>query len=205
MTPALVENLTKVFSENTVDERDVMYALVEVRKLMETEGIKTEFPELTFFCDWVVHPKLSGPFTQQIIMYFDDYQELFEPVKTKPPIQDVSRLTAITSLTHFQDQLISLCERFNIQTHKIRDTHWWELFGENYAAILRDCPLEIQSRNPAKHVAQVVVEALPRNSGLSVFVGGVVIRWRWKDNNNHILGEIDSFMNVDQHLDTTRN
>jgi hypothetical protein len=202
MTPALVHNLTKVFSEPTVDERDVVYALVETRKLLETEGMKGRFPELTFFCDWVVHPKLSGTFTQQVVRYFDEYQELFTPPRPNPA-HNISALMGITSLEQFRTQLMRLFWKFQIPIKNLQNP-WWEQFCEQYAVVIQDCPSVIKAKSPTKHVAKVLLEAMPEDSGLRKIVGGVVLKWGWEDINGKKLGEITSFMNVSQDLNTAR-
>src|SRR5713226_9186003 len=69
--------LAREFEERIQTERQVVYILVETRKLMELECIKTSYDVLTFCCDWAVHPKLNRAFSQKVIAIFEDYQDLF--------------------------------------------------------------------------------------------------------------------------------
>jgi hypothetical protein len=72
--------LAKEFKERIYTERQVVYILVETRKLMELEGIKPRYDVLTFCCNWAVHAMLELAFSQKVIAIFDDYQTSLQRV-----------------------------------------------------------------------------------------------------------------------------
>jgi hypothetical protein len=58
---ALQAKLKAILREAPRSEAKVVYVLVEMRKFLEREGREKEkqFSTLKFFCDWVVHSKLT--------------------------------------------------------------------------------------------------------------------------------------------------
>ncbi len=57
MREAIIEKLSKHLSAPPSGEADVVYALVQIRKLMERDKVSSNYPRLKFFCDWVVRPR----------------------------------------------------------------------------------------------------------------------------------------------------
>jgi hypothetical protein len=87
MKDAIVEKLNYELGQAFQSERQIVYILVEVRKLLEKEG--TLFHEcyrsLKLSCDWVVHPKLSWKSANDIASYFDGYESIFSS-KNEPEV-----------------------------------------------------------------------------------------------------------------------
>jgi hypothetical protein len=52
-------------------QADVVYALVQVRKLMERTNTGGHYQRLKF-CDWVVHGQLTGPEAKHVLIEIDD-------------------------------------------------------------------------------------------------------------------------------------
>jgi hypothetical protein len=53
----IVEKLNREFEEPIRNERQVVYILVEARKLLEQEGVLETFSDFKLCSDWAVHPK----------------------------------------------------------------------------------------------------------------------------------------------------
>src|SRR3954470_6482909 len=60
MRLAIVEKLDRQVRKGLQSEAEVVYLLVQTRKLLEIDQRKREFEALVFHCDWVVHARLSG-------------------------------------------------------------------------------------------------------------------------------------------------
>jgi hypothetical protein len=68
----IIDKLRDHINAGITKEADALYLLAELRKLLEQQGVKKDYEYLTFHCDWVVHPKLSGPMAQRILKQFDE-------------------------------------------------------------------------------------------------------------------------------------
>jgi len=187
--------LAKEFKERIYTERQVVYILVETRKLMELDEIKDHFDVLTFCCNWAVHAKLQGPFAQKVIAIFDDYQDLFAmPFATaggKSDLSVVSRLTELTSHLTFRQQLLDLYATYNIDCEQLVDDAAWADFIELFCGVIQDCPLRATAKT--KHVSKVLVRAVPPQSSLRKVAGKLVLEWTWQDSAGNILGQTTPF------------
>jgi hypothetical protein len=73
---AIVEKLHGHLAGGIDNEPAVVYLLVELRKLLELDGRKQEFPLLNFYGNWVVHTRLDGSaIADKIIRYMDNMVE----------------------------------------------------------------------------------------------------------------------------------
>ena len=64
MKPDILAKLAEELRHDITSERQAVYALVELRKLMELNGDggeKSRYYALEFYCDWAVHPTLTAP------------------------------------------------------------------------------------------------------------------------------------------------
>ena len=55
----LVEKLDVELRRPIENELQVVYIFVALRKLLEHDGKKDAYPVLNFYCNWVVHTRLS--------------------------------------------------------------------------------------------------------------------------------------------------
>ncbi len=76
--PAIIEKLDRELHEPVTTERQVVYILVELRKLMERNGDTGKYFALNFSCDWGVHTKLDRTGAARIVRHFNKYQELID-------------------------------------------------------------------------------------------------------------------------------
>jgi hypothetical protein len=105
--PALIDKLSKEFEIDITTERQVVYILVETRKLLEQKGQKAHFPVLTFCCDWALHTKLSGAFARKVIGFLNDYQELFDRTGRKIDDAHITELFNLTDQITFREQFFA--------------------------------------------------------------------------------------------------
>jgi len=100
MTDELLRKLQELLKRRITNEKQVVYLMVELRKLMDREKYKD--PVLRTFSNWVVHTDLTYPqegsafilkeFDHQMVELFDP-QEEFESACT----HFVNRIPCITS------------------------------------------------------------------------------------------------------------
>src|ERR1700679_3009352 len=60
MEDALKEKPSRVLNSPIEAEEPVVYFFVELRKLMERTKTKEKYPVVNFYCNWVVHIRLSN-------------------------------------------------------------------------------------------------------------------------------------------------
>jgi hypothetical protein len=76
--PDIIEKLNRELEQDIVSERQVVYILVEARKLLEQQGTLHNFRALKLCIDWAVHPKLRGPDAQGVLRQFDAYDAEYQ-------------------------------------------------------------------------------------------------------------------------------
>lgn len=60
MTDQILEKLNIHISNGINKEADVIYLLVQIRKILEREKLKDEYSTLDLYCDWVLHPDIKN-------------------------------------------------------------------------------------------------------------------------------------------------
>src|SRR5260221_14404807 len=70
-TRDIIWKLTRELDQGITSEVQVVYLLVGVRKLMERDGLKKQYPDLNFHCDWALHSKLEGTTAKAVLRKFD--------------------------------------------------------------------------------------------------------------------------------------
>lgn len=72
--------IQNAISEPIREENQVVFILSRVRKMLESEELKPAFSRLVFYCDWVLHAKLSrvqGDALQMLKEFVNGNQEDF--------------------------------------------------------------------------------------------------------------------------------
>jgi hypothetical protein len=174
----IAEKLNRELQEPIRDERQVVYILVEARKLLEQEGVLETFPDFKLCSDWAVHPKLRGPAAQQILAYFNAYEierrkddvtlHAFQP----KPLQD------FLSLKSFRDEMMAGLQTYGVDSAPIVTDEFWQPFVQCYMGVIRDCPLEAWEQN-ATHVSHVSALAWPEDMANQIYPGKRVVQWNW--------------------------
>ena len=90
MRPDILTKLAAEFRHPIVSERQVVYIMVQLRKLIELNGDGGQYKALKFHCDWVAHPLLNGPQAQEIVRMFDCNQKLADDRTAVPAKSDMS-------------------------------------------------------------------------------------------------------------------
>jgi hypothetical protein len=73
MTPDIVSKLSIELSQPITTERQVVYVLVQLRKLLDgrPEKAKPSYDSLRLYCNWVVHTSLINKTAQRIVKEAD--------------------------------------------------------------------------------------------------------------------------------------
>lgn len=151
MVPDLLSKLTGTLSKPIRTECQVVYLMVEIRKLMDrreeerrkgmSEGdqrkLRPEFPVLKLFCDWAVHINIE--WNREAEPLLREFDGAVESVKAGNGIP-LSFLQFL-SLSHFRDEFARFLNVNGLPTHLVEDGDAWELFLDLYSAVVSDCPI----------------------------------------------------------------
>jgi hypothetical protein len=131
-------------------ERDVVYLLVLLRKLLELRGQKKAFPTLTFYCDWTVHPVLKGNGAQEIVKKFDDFERYMEGTHLGTPQEKlvlVNSFAATLRLIDLRDDMRRFLESEGLPFNLTSDDGRWGSFVRYYTRLIETSPLRIVAAN----------------------------------------------------------
>ncbi|HEY0757887.1 MAG TPA: hypothetical protein VGD59_01390 [Acidisarcina sp.] len=180
MKSDITNKLTKELGQEIVSERQVVYILVELRKLLETQGLDkdTRYRALMFSCDWAAHSKLNRESAKAITLLFDRYETRYrhEPVGVSQA--GIPELVEFCEHTRFRQQFVVACEQSDIPTDAIKDDDWWRSFLRHFSEVVRDCPIEAKPETTT-YVTRVTASAIDPTS-IGIFNRQFAICWMWE-------------------------
>lgn len=185
----ITEKLNREVKQQVTSERQVVYILVEIRKLLEIEGQADVYPSLRFHCDWVVHTALHGPQAQQIVRVFDKNQQLIDHMSTEaskpkeeppaPSMDFLGELQDIMRLDFFRADLARFLETLGIDSRLTDEDERWMSFLGNFVRVVQDCPLRCIGQG-LKFTEEVVLRAVYLSEEFRKTHGFVLaIQWEW--------------------------
>jgi hypothetical protein len=123
-------------------EPKVIYLFVEIRKFLDSCNSKTKnkYPNLYFFCDWVLHIQMDRSPTQEILKRFEKI------VNGQKNIKDISKVFINREVDFYmfydlKEELIYFLQENNLPYKKIKDNVDWPIFRKLLVEILKECPL----------------------------------------------------------------
>jgi hypothetical protein len=134
------------------EECEVVYFLVEIRKLIEDN--RKKFKTLFFYCCWVAHSKLSYSPTAEFLR--DKFDNLIDPRKKKKAIQRdlISGQEDFFKLRDLNDELREFLKQKNLPANFLDGNAWYkfcQLFLDNIA----ECEIDI-GKQPGK-ISKLIV------------------------------------------------
>jgi len=152
--PSLISKIREELSQPVASERQVVYLLVECRKLLEVEGVLDQYPSLRLCMDWALHPVL-------------DRKECESDPHAFRRLQD-----GISEIGHHDARVWPRrVEQLSIAAILPE--------GQNYCEVIRDCPLKA-TNDGTRIVLEVTALAWPLEMANDIFPGKRVVQWNWK-------------------------
>lgn len=153
MIPSICQKIQSLVNNGITQECHVVYLLTCIRKVLEQEENNEQFRVLKFYCDWVLHAKLSGTTAQDILSYFNEGHLILRSNERTLPnsIQDISKFEKlITGIKAFLED-----HNINFPEYSVSDE---SKFISLYASIVEDCPLVINPHiSPSSNIQKVTV------------------------------------------------
>jgi hypothetical protein len=119
----IVWKLNEELKAPIISERQVVYILVEIRKLLEIKKTIDDYWTLKLCCDWAVHPKMSYTTAQIIMKFFDAYEEKYRKENVGVMQAGIPELINFVEHKDFRDELIASCERYEVSAATFRDDY----------------------------------------------------------------------------------
>jgi hypothetical protein len=180
--------MDKLRSELTIDiasERQVVYILVQVRKLLELNADQQRFPALKFYCDWATHAEMEREGAKRIVRRLNEWQRLSEEavkardagIERNPEKSFLAEMYELTGLGNFKAQLADFLNVRDIDAAIVTDSTKWATFIRYYCSTVSACPLKCRERG-LQHVDEVILTLLnlePSQMGDWT----LVVRWTW--------------------------
>ena len=134
MRNEIIDKLRRELSSHICTEPQVVYILVEIRKLLDQEDVRDKYRTLEFYCDWALHPHLTrNKVAHQVVKEFDDV--------ATPSAVITQRLQEVISLIELRNELEAFLDKYGLPKEVTDKPPAWLNFGRIYADIISDCPL----------------------------------------------------------------
>lgn len=159
MEEAIKAKLRRALIEKIEKECQVVYTLVETRKLLDksTDG-RAQFGSLKFYCDWAVHTELDRSGAKEFVAQLDRWLSslLKDPGATPMEHAEIERLLYFET---FRSELRSFLGAQDLPTD-VCEGETWNRFIALYKQVIMDCPLTYKGSNSTlTHVDKVVFTA----------------------------------------------
>ena len=158
MREEMIRKLRGELEEGITSERQVVYVLAEIRKLIEGEGLKKKYPDLKFHCDWSLHPALDGAGAKALLAQFDEAQPLFKAqmhVHDFPP--ELKReIRRISQMESFYEELTQFLKDLGLPPLTLHRSDGWIHFLHLYTRVIENIPL-ISANTTTQNVSKVTV------------------------------------------------
>src|SRR5580698_9649235 len=169
MRDELIRKIQDVLDRRITNEKQVVYLLVEIRKLMDRD--KYNDPVLRTFSNWVVHTSLESrrEGSTFILTEFDrHFIDLYEHGQKSPHLKHIS-------LVAFQHSLVNFFTHFGLNAKFVGDLVAWKKFAHLYCSIVSECPITFKaSKSKLKYIKQVVLTGVSE----PIFKGRPFVYWR---------------------------
>jgi hypothetical protein len=178
MREDIASKLNRELDQEIESERQVVYILVESRKLLEQQKTLDNFRALKLCSDWALHPKLRGPDSQIVLKHFDGYEIEYQKSRITVAEFPLEPLHDFMSHIAFRAELIEALAPFGVRTDRFTSDVFWRSFIHQYSSVIQDCPFEAIDNN-TELVTHVSGQAWPKEMADTIFPGKRVIQWNW--------------------------
>jgi len=139
MTKHIVSKLDCELHQEITTERQVVYILVQVRKLLESDQPTQDFEALKLHYNWALHPKLDRAAAKTLLGKLNDQYERL--LNNSNPQASLKELGERLGLMPFQAEFRKFLRLYGIDGSYC-DGNWWFNFLYQYSRVIQDCPLE---------------------------------------------------------------
>ncbi len=151
MRAAILEKIAKELDNGINTEPKVLYLLAEIRKYIDrcSEREKRRYPNLYFYCNWVLHITMDRTPAKRILNRFESV------ISGTKDLKEISRIIIeqekdFYSFISLKKELQTFFERNSLPTTLLNNGSRWFKFKKLLVEILIDCPLVNEGRKISK-------------------------------------------------------
>jgi len=207
MTRDIIEKLRAELEAGITTEVQAVYLLAGIRKIIERDGLRDEYPMLKFHCDWALHPRMDQRPAREMLKLFDDaHVDLRNGIELHDlPAEAKRGVYRITKMEDFEGDLERFLAWKELPGLRALRADGWVHFLRLYSKVVEDIPLFASEADrvrvarptigPIEHVASVTVHLddgreTIKEAGFEEFV--YRMRWVIEDKNGQS-GEISIY------------
>lgn len=142
MRQEIVEKLNIFLRENRIflTEKDCVYFMVQIRKLIEIYSWEKEFPITYFYCNWTVHPIIDRKSSIKLIA------SIWEEIEGKDYITGLRKMLNMDS---FKKELSLFLKKSNLLsfTENVSD---WKNFFRNLVNVLAEQKINLENYSQSR-------------------------------------------------------
>lgn len=155
----IISKLTAELDAGITTEAQVVYLLAGIRKIVERDKIRDQYPDLNFHCDWALHSSLDRSAAKAILREFDAAHALLRGnIKLRdlptPLRAEIDRISKMRSL---EKELSEFLTAYGLPQLTKNRPDGWAHFLQLYARVVEDIPLVVSSPAVARHITHVTV------------------------------------------------
>ena len=177
-----IGNLYRELQEPITSERQVVYILCEIRKVMELSGASSKYPSLYFHCSWALHTSMGRAGAERILKRFDRAHPLLlqGALLHQLPEELADEIESTTALWRFEEEMREFLRGHQLSTDLNDAPGQWSNFLNIYAGIIEDCPIVLRGSSDLRHISSVFVKKVVDPVPLTLEDGECIlfsIRW----------------------------
>ena len=142
MKEAILEKINLELSNDIDTELKVLYLLAEIRKYIDRCGQeeKNKYPNLYFYCNWVLHIKMDRTPAKIILNRFESIFSSTNNMKEMSNIF-IKQESDFYSFVDLKKELLDFLKVNDLPTELLKNSNRWFKFKKLLVEILMDCPL----------------------------------------------------------------
>lgn len=140
MRNRIIEKLNGELPKELTSESQVVYILVEIRKMLNEhdKGKELKYPVLAFFCDWAVHTRMDR---RSAISMLDAFQDFFRGLDAHLEIRKPTNFYPFVMFMVLRRQIKLFSKNNNLPDNLTDDPKKWKKFLTLLKSIVADCPI----------------------------------------------------------------
>jgi len=142
MKVSILDKISRELSNGIDTEPKTLYLLAEIRKFIDgyCQKEKTYYPNLYFYCDWVLHIEMDRTPTKIIL---DRFESIFLGINNLDKISKIFKKQEkdFYQLEGLKKELKSFFKIYSLSTELIDNKRMWYHFEKLLVEILIDCSL----------------------------------------------------------------
>ena len=141
MKTEIIEKLKKYSDQVPKEESDVVYFIVQVGKIIESQKMEKDFPVLWFYRNWVVHYQLDKRVKDGRTVMLDKLNQAALSMSSGDGNEFNLRFGEAISFDHLNNEIVKFCTSNDLAIPKQVDAVWLKEFNRFLLRILIDLPL----------------------------------------------------------------